>query len=417
MKKTPKSLRLHIGLFGRTNVGKSSFLNMVANQAVSITSKIAGTTTDVVQKTMELLPIGPVVFLDTAGLDDLSQLAQKRLEKTNRIFNSTDIVCLIVEGGIWGDFEEEIVSKSKAANLPLIGVINKTDKNYPDDDFMDKVSKKTDALLMCNSLDLPNRDIYINKLKSHLLRLCSDDFLNPPPIVGDLLPTGGVVVLIIPIDFEAPKGRIILPQVQTIRDALDSDSIAIITKESEYKKTLSKLKAPPDLVVCDSQVVDAMVADTLPNIKCTTFSILFSRFKGDLQESVRGVGGVDSLKKGDKVLIAESCSHHAIEDDIGRVKIPKWLNNYVGQEIAFDTYAGLDYPQDLQKYKLIIHCGGCMTNRREMLWRIDIARQAGVAITNYGVLISYIHGVLGRVLTPFPKALSVLQGSRAGKLN
>ena len=408
MKKTPKSLRLHIGVFGRTNVGKSSFLNMVVGQDVSITSEIGGTTTDVVQKTMELLPVGPVVFLDTAGLDDKSLLAEKRIEKTNKIFNSTDVVCLILEEGILGKFENEIIKKSKKANLPTIGIINKIDKKSPTKDFENTVLNKVDRVLLCSSLQVNKRDLYVNKLKHFLLDICPKEFFVSQPIVGDLIPTGGLIVLIIPIDFEAPKGRIILPQVQTIRDALDSDAMTLVVKESEYKDALSKLKEPPSLVVCDSQVVDKMVRETPKGVKCTTFSILFSRFKGNLDEFVRGVIQLDHIKEGDKILIAESCSHHAIDDDIGRVKIPRWLKQYLKKDIKIDVYAGKDFPKNLNHYSLIIHCGGCMTNRREMLYRIDLAKKNGVPITNYGICISYIHGFLERVLEPFPKTLEMI---------
>ncbi|MCK9572916.1 MAG: [FeFe] hydrogenase H-cluster maturation GTPase HydF [Candidatus Omnitrophica bacterium] len=409
MKKAPKSLRLHIGVFGRTNTGKSSFLNMIAGQDVAITSPVAGTTTDVVEKAMELLPIGPVVFLDTAGLDDTSELAGKRIEKTSKIFNRADIICLLTEPGIWGKFEEEVLLKAKEENIPVIAVINKIDISLPQKDFVDGVSSRVQGCILVSSVFFKKRNEYIDELKNYLIKLCPDDFLNPPPLVGDLVPAGRMVVLVIPIDLQAPKGRLILPQVQTIRDALDSDSMALVVKEREYSHALSLLKEKPALAVCDSQVVMKMVADTPPDVKCTTFSILFSRYKGDLIESVKGACVIDRLKPEDKILIAESCSHHAIEDDIGRVKIPRWLRQYLGHDIEIDVYSGKDYPDNLKEYSLIVHCGGCMINRREMLYRINLAKKQGVAITNYGVCISFLQGVLKRSLSPFPAALDAYE--------
>lgn len=409
MNKAPKSLRFHIGLFGRTNVGKSSFLNMVAGQDVAITSPIPGTTTDVVEKTMELLPLGPVVFLDTAGLDDKSVLSDLRIKKTKKVFERADAVVLLTEADIWSEYEDIILEEALAKNIPVIIAINKTDQKVASVDYLNIVKSKTSRFFPCSSLDLKNRDNYVNILKSFLIEVCPDDFLNPALLIGDLIPRNGLAVLIIPIDKEAPKGRIILPQVQAIRDVLDSGSSALVVKESEYKDTLNKLKAVPDIVVCDSQVVGRMVEDSPKELKCTTFSILLARFKGDLNELVKGVMVIDQLKPGDKVLIAESCSHHAIEDDIGRIKIPKWLEKYLGFKVTIDICSGKDYPQNLKDYKLVIHCGGCMMNKREMFFRIQKAKEQGVAITNYGVAISFLQGVLERVLCPFPVALEIFR--------
>ncbi|MBP7162721.1 MAG: [FeFe] hydrogenase H-cluster maturation GTPase HydF [Candidatus Omnitrophica bacterium] len=415
MEKTPKSLRLHIGVFGRTNVGKSSFVNMVSGQDVSITSAIPGTTTDVVEKGMELLPVGPVVFLDTAGIDDNSSLAEKRIDKTNKIFNRADVVCLVLEPGTWGHFEEYVLEKAGAAGVPVIGVINKIDCGFPDKDFVDKVVSKTRGCLSVSSTSKDKRERYIDEFKRHLIGVCPEDFLNPPALISDLVPAGQAAILIVPIDLQAPKGRLILPQVQTIRDALDGDAMTLVVKEREYSHALSILKEPPALVVCDSQVVLKMVAETPPDIKCTTFSTLFSRYKGDILECVKGVCAIDRLRPGDKVLIAESCSHHPIEDDIGRVKIPRWLRQYLGHDLEIDIYSGQDFPEDLVKYKLIIHCGGCMTNRREMLYRINRAKEFGVPITNYGICISFLRGVLKRILSPFPAALDCFEHNNSGK--
>ncbi len=405
MNKTPRGNRLHIALFGRTNVGKSSFLNMIIGQDIAITSPVAGTTTDVVEKAMELLPIGPVVFLDTAGLDDMSMLAELRLKKTYRVFDRTDIALLILEPDVWTEYEEEILKEAQKRKIPLIGIINKIDLKEPTPNFIKQVKSRIGRVILVSALDESHRDDYINALKAHLLEVCPADFLQPPPLIGDLLPPGGLAVLVVPIDLEAPKGRLILPQVQTIRDALDNDAAALVVKERELAHILSILKTPPNVVVCDSQVVLKMCADTPKEIPATTFSILFSRYKGDLVEQARGAAHIEALKPGDKVLIAEACTHHPIEDDIGRVKIPRWLRQYVGGDLQIDVYAGKDYPENLKEYKLVIHCGACVLNRREMLTRIQKAKEAGVPITNYGICISFLQGVLKRTLSPFPAAL------------
>jgi len=409
MKKTPKSLRLQIGLFGRTNVGKSSFLNLVAAQDVAITSPVPGTTTDVVEKAMELLPLGPVVFLDTAGLDDSSVLAEARLKKTVRIFDRSDVITLVVEPNTWTDYEERILEEAKKREIPPIVAVNKTDLHRASADFIEKVHSKTSRVLSCSSVDFDQRDPVINQYKKFLIEVCPEDFLKPPPLVGDLLPGAGLAVMIVPIDLEAPKGRLILPQVQTIREALDFDATVMVVKEKEYAHSLSNLKTPPHLVICDSQVVLKMVADTPGGIPCTTFSILFARNKGDLAELARGAAAIETLRPGDRVLIAEACSHHAIEDDIGRVKIPRWMRQYVGGDLRIDVFSGRDYPDNLKEYRLIIHCGACMLTRREMLARIQKAKEERVPITNYGLSISLSQGVIRRVLSPFPAALDSFQ--------
>ena len=412
MEKTPKSLRLHIGIFGRTNVGKSSFLNLVSGQDVAITSPVPGTTTDVVEKTMELLPVGPVVFLDTAGLDDVSLLAEARIKKTRKVFDRSDIIALLTEAEHWGDYEEQALDEAKKRRIPVIVVVNKTDLEAPSEEFLSGIREKGIGTITCSSLDAANRDKCVNTLKKHILDVCPDDFLSPPPLIGDLLPADGLTVLIVPIDLQAPKGRLILPQVQAIRDALDNDSAVMAVNEREYARALDKLKGPPDIVVCDSQVVLKMVADTPPGVKCTTFSILFARQKGDLIEAAKAAAVIEDLKPQDKVLIAEACSHHAIEDDIGRVKIPRWLRQYLGWDIRIDISCGKDYPENLKEYKLVIHCGGCMLTRREMFCRIQQAKEAGVAVTNYGVAIAALQGAIERVLSPFPSALDAYLKAR-----
>ncbi len=409
MQTTPKSLRLQIGIFGRTNIGKSSFLNMIAGQDVSITSAVAGTTTDVVEKAMELLPLGPVVFLDTAGFDDRSELGSLRVKKTKKIFDRSDIILLLVEAGTWSPYEEEILSEAKLRKIPVIPVVNKTDLKKADSAFLELLKQKSGQVVECSSLDLKNRDRYINILKTELIKACPEGFLNPPALLGDLIKPGGMGVLIVPIDLQAPKGRLILPQVQAIRDALDNDEAVVVCKEREYAHVLANLKNPPDIVVSDSQSVLKMVADTPPGVNCTTFSILFSRYKGDIVEAAKGITAVETMKAGDKILIAEACSHHAIEDDIGRVKIPRWLRQYIGGDIEVEICSGRDYPEDLSSYKLIIPCGGCMLTRREMLARIHKAKEYGVAVSNYGIAIAFLQGVLKRVLSPFPAALEAFE--------
>lgn len=405
MEKTAKSMRLQIGLFGRTNVGKSSFLNMIAGQDVAITSSIPGTTTDVVEKVMELLPIGPVVFLDTAGVDDESQLSDARLRKTAAIYDRADITVIITEAGVWGPYEESIISESDKRHTPVIVVVNKTDITVPTENFLAEIRKQVRGIVTCSSIATANREEYVNCFKQTVSAILSQDQLQPPLLIGDLVPPGGTAILIVPIDLQAPKGRLILPQVQTIRDLLDNDASAIVVKEREYTHMLSLLNEPPSVVVCDSQIVLKMVADTPPEIPCTTFSILFARLKGDLAKLAEGAAAIESLKSGDSVLIAEACSHHPAEDDIGRVKIPRWLRQYTGLELTIDICSGRDFPERLLDYKLAIHCGACMLTHKEMNNRINKALGAEVAITNYGLAISCLQGVIERVLTPFPAAL------------
>ena len=390
--KTLKSMRLHIGVFGRTNVGKSSLLNRVTNQEISIVSDIAGTTTDVVEKSMELLPVGPVTFLDTAGLDDETELGEKRIEKTMKIINRIDVAVVVCDYDGLDDYEKELIKKFDELKIPYLIVENKCDikkVEIPDYKNVLYTSVKDDENL-------------VFRFKDALVKLLPDDFVNSPKIVGDLVPPKSTVILVIPIDKEAPKGRIILPQVQTIRDLLDSDCLSYVVKETELKQAIENLKTPPALVVTDSQAFK-QVSEIVPeNIALTSFSILFARLKGDLDEFIKGAKAIENLKDGDMVLILESCTHHAIEDDIGRVKIPNWLRKKTGKNLVIHNYAGHDFP-DLSDYKLVIHCGACMTNRREVLSRILIANQKNVPITNYGIVISYCLGIL-------PRAIKIFQG-------
>ena len=400
MQKTPKALRLHIALFGRTNVGKSTFLNVIAGQDVAITSPEPGTTTDVVEKSMELLPIGPVLFLDTGGLDDDSVLGTERVARAKKTMDRADVVLLVCESGYFGEYEQKILSGAKRKKLPVITVVNKIDLVPVTKEFRIKLLAEGAGILECNAENKNERERIVDELKDHLKLVLPDEFQKPLHLVGDLVPPKGIIVLIIPIDIEAPKGRLILPQVQTIRSALDNDVMVVVVKEHEYAYMLTQLKSPPSLVVCDSQVVDRMVAETPEGVACTTFSILFSRLKSDMSTLIQGAAAINQLRSGDRVLVAESCSHHAMEDDIGRIKIPRWLREYTNAELEFNSCAGRDFPEDVSKYKLIIQCGGCMNNRSEMLSRLQRAEDAGVPITNYGLCIAQTHGVMERVIAP-----------------
>ncbi|PKN70529.1 MAG: [FeFe] hydrogenase H-cluster maturation GTPase HydF [Deltaproteobacteria bacterium HGW-Deltaproteobacteria-12] len=409
MNNTPKGNRLHIALLGRTNVGKSSLLNLMLGQDIAITSPVAGTTTDVVEKAMELLPLGPVLFLDTAGLDDVSELSGARLKKTAKVFDRTDAIILVTEADIWTDFEEAVLTEAKKRKIPLLIVINKIDLRSPSPDHRIFLQSKSGLILTVSCTDETKRQNYLADLKRKLLEVAPADFSGTPSLIGDLLPPGGLAVLVVPIDLEAPKGRLILPQVQTIRDALDNDAMTLVVKERELTAALSFLKSPPAIVVTDSQAILKVTADVPKEIPVTTFSILFARQKSDLNIMARGAAAIDTLQPGDRILIAEACSHHALEDDIGRVKIPRWLRQYVGGDLQIDTVCGRDYPDNLKDYKLILHCGGCMINRREMMTRLRKAQEAGIPVTNYGVAISFLQGVIRRSLAPFPSALAAFE--------
>jgi [FeFe] hydrogenase H-cluster maturation GTPase HydF len=402
---TLKSMRLHIAFFGRTNVGKSSLINRICGQDISIVSEIAGTTTDVVEKSMELLPIGPVTLLDTAGLDDVSQLGEKRVEKTMKVLNRTDVAVVVTDFGGLGECETELIAQLDALKIPYLIIVNKIDLRHCEEHSDEAIQNINDRIATL-PLVARNDDLFIItsaltdknlvfRFKEALVKLLPDEFVNSPKIAGDLVPQGSTVILVTPIDKEAPKGRLILPQVQVLRDLLDSGCLTYVVKETELQAALDNLKTPPALVITDSQAF-RQVSEIVPeSIPLTSFSILFARLKGDLDEFLRGVQAIDDLQDGDKVLILESCTHHAIEDDIGRVKIPKWLREKTGKDLIIENFAGHDFP-DITPYKLIIHCGACMTNRREVLSRILIAGEKGVHITNYGVAISYCLGILPR---------------------
>jgi [FeFe] hydrogenase H-cluster maturation GTPase HydF len=398
MKDTPKGMRLHIGIFGRRNVGKSSLLNALTRQQVSIVSDVPGTTTDPVEKPMELLPLGPVLFIDTAGIDDVGALGAMRAERTRSVFERTDLGILVAEAGSWGEFEIGILSELGGRRTPVIVVFNKMDLSRPSQAVLDDLAGR--KIPTVRTVASQGRGML--ELREALIRSAPEDFINAPPVLGDLIKPGDLVVLVVPIDLEAPRGRLILPQVQSIRDVLDHDSYCMVVKERELRDALDGLKRPPALVVTDSQAFLRVAGDTPAEVPLTSFSILFARLKGDLQEFVSGARSIDRLKPGDRVLVLEACAHHPIGEDIGRVKIPRWLRQYTGVDLEFVHMQGHDFPADLSPYRLVAHCGSCMLNRREVISRVLRCREAGVPITNYGVAITYSLGVLERALSPFP---------------
>ncbi len=399
---TPKSLRLHIGVFGRTNVGKSTLVNYISDQDTSIVSSVAGTTTDSVYKSMELSPLGPITLIDTAGIDDISDLSKERIERTAKVFDSTDVAIIVLEQNIWTKYEDEIVKQLNDKKTPFLFVINNYKKESLYEDFIKKLSSykfiETELLQ-----DKNHREQFLASLKQNLLSVIPEDSLNLQPLTQNIIKSFQTVVMVVPLDLGAPKGRLILPQVQMIRACLDINAVVIITKETELKQTLEKLKDKPDIVICDSQVVKK-VLDIIPeDVAFTTFSIIFSSNKSDFKTMLEGIKAIKNLKPADKVLIAEACSHHASKDDIGRVKIPKLLSKYLGFELRFDVSSGIDYPKNLEDYSLIIHCGGCMINKKQMISRLNYAVNKNIPITNYGMVISFVNNTLDRVIQPFVK--------------
>lgn len=401
MQPTSKGMRTQIGFFGRRNVGKSSLLNALTRQQVSIVSDVAGTTTDPVEKPMELLPLGPVLFIDTAGIDDIGALGEMRIAKTRQVFDRADLAVLVTEAGCWGDFEELLMSELLHRGTAVLVVANKADLR-PGEDALHAIPEQYRARAVAVSAA---ERTGLDAFREALLASVPPECLQPPAIVGDIVGPGELAMLVVPIDKEAPKGRLILPQVQTIRDLLDSDAYCMVVKERELRAALDRLKTPPKLVVTDSQVFLKVAADVPADIPLTGFSVLFSRYKGDLIKQVEGAMAIDQLKTGDRILIAEACSHHPIGEDIGRVKIPRWLTQYVGGKLEFVHSQGHDFPDDLPTFKLVIHCGACTMNRREMQTRIRRCADAGVPVTNYGLVIAYSLGIFERALGPFPAAL------------
>ncbi len=399
---TPKSLRIHIGVFGRTNVGKSTLVNYISGQDTSIVSPIAGTTTDSVYKSMELSPLGPITLIDTAGMDDISDLSKERIKRTTKVFDSTDVAIVVLAPNVWTEYENGIIEQLNSKKTPFLFVINNYKKEQLNTDFIKNFSQyefiETELLN-----DKNYRESFLSGLKQNLLSVIPEEYLNLQPLTQNIIKSFQTVVMVVPLDLGAPKGRLILPQVQMIRACLDINAIVIITKETELKQTLEKLKYKPDIVICDSQVVKK-VLDIIPkDVLFTTFSIIFSSNKSDFKTMLEGIKAIKNLKPENKILIAEACSHHASKDDIGRVKIPKLLSKYLGFEIKFDVSSGIDYPKNLEQYSLIIHCGGCMINKKQMISRLNYAVEKNVPITNYGMVISFVNNTLDRVIEPFIK--------------
>ncbi|MBP8625330.1 MAG: [FeFe] hydrogenase H-cluster maturation GTPase HydF [Syntrophorhabdales bacterium] len=404
LSETPRGSRLHIAIFGRRNAGKSSLINALTNQNIAIVSDVPGTTTDPVYKSMEILPIGPVVLIDTAGIDDVGELGRLRIEKAYSVLAKTDLLLLVLDpSNIEGNFEEEVIAQAKANNVPVIGVLNKSDL-YPD--VNPEIFKNRFDIPIIPVSALNKQGIY--ELKMAMIKHAPKDWVSPT-ILGDLISPGDIVILVVPIDLAAPKGRLILPQVQTIRDILDNDAMAYVVKERELKAAIGSLNKKPRLVVTDSQAFLKVAADTPRDVPMTSFSILFARYKGDLPALVKGIKAIENLVPGDKVLVAEACTHHRVEDDIGTVKIPRWLRQFVGGELDFSWASGYELPHNIKDYKLIIHCGACMINRKEMLHRLMEAEKADVPIANYGVVIAYTLGILRRALEPFPEVRGLLE--------
>ena len=403
---TPKGLRLHFGLFGKRNAGKSSLINALANQNISIVSSVAGTTTDPVEKAFELHPIGPVVFMDTAGIDDIGDLGQARVKKSLSVLEWMDIAIIVCEAGTWGEHEEKLLQLTHQNATPTIVVFNKTDLSEVSVDLLQLIQKRGYPVVLTSAATQQG----IEQLRNTIIQMVLSQTEPDRPLMGDLAHAGDTVILVTPIDTGAPKGRLILPQVQAIRELLDSGAKCFVIKEDRIKETLQELKVPPALVVTDSQVVLRVVKEVPEPIPVTTFSIQVAYAKSDLQEMAIGAAAISKLKPGDRVLISETCSHHPLKDDIGRIKIPNWLKQKFG-DIQIDIAVGKDFPTDLTPYKVIIQCGGCIVTRRHMLARLRAAKAQGVPMTNYGVAISLLQGVLDRALACHPQAKAAYENA------
>lgn len=398
MNQTPASERIHIGFFGKRNAGKSSVVNKVTGQTLAIVSPVKGTTTDPVYKTMELLPMGPVMIIDTPGIDDEGRLGELRVKKTYQVLNKTDVAVLVVDGTVGiTDVDQEMIRMFKEKDIPYIVVFNKKD-------LCDQCSNMEGVPSIWVSAEKGDG---IHELKEKIAALSRQEE-SEKRIVGDMILPGDFVVLVVPVDSAAPKGRLILPQQQTIRDILDAGGITVVVKDSELKDALDGLGRKPKMVITDSQAFDKVSKITPENIMLTSFSILFARYKGRLESTVKGAAGLYKLKDGDKVLISEGCTHHRQCEDIGTVKIPRWIEQYTGKKLVYEWSSGTEFPEDLSDYSLIVHCGGCMLNEREMKYRQKQAGRQGVPMTNYGILIACTQGILKRSLMPFPEILQFL---------
>lgn len=410
MNQTPMSERVRIGFFGKRNAGKSSVMNAVTGQEIAVVSDVRGTTTDPVYKSMELLPLGPVVMMDTPGIDDEGDLGALRVRKSYQVLNKTDAAVLVIDGAEGVSKEDsELVARIRRKKIPFLVAVNKRD--IAPEGAVHRVREELglddSQIVVVSASDGTG----INELKERIARTARTEETQKY-IVRDIISPSDFVVLVVPIDKAAPKGRLILPQQQTIRDILDGDAVSIVVKDCELKETLQKLGKKPKLVITDSQAFSKVSADTPDDILLTSFSILFARYKGNLETAVRGVTAVDGLRDGDVVLISEGCTHHRQCDDIGTVKIPRWIREYTGKEVRFETTSGTEFPDDLSRYRMVIHCGGCMLNEREMKYRLSCAQDQDVPMTNYGILIAYVKGILKRSVEVFPEISALLDQSR-----
>lgn len=401
MNQTPKGERIHIALFGRRNAGKSSLINAITGQDLAIVSEIKGTTTDPVYKAMEILPLGPVMLVDTPGLDDEGTLGEERIRKARSVLNKTDIALIIADGKNAAEdftFEEKILELTKKKEIPTILVMNKQDEWADKENF---ITARGDICVSAKT------GYHIHELKEMIAKkIPAED--QTGKLVGDLLSPGDFVVLVVPIDSAAPKGRLILPQQQVIRDVLESGAISVVCRDTELADTLARLGESPRLVITDSQAFASVAKDTPEQIPLTSFSILFSRYKGDLETQLLGVKTLEELKDGDTILMAEGCTHHRQCDDIGTVKLPRWIREYTGKQLHFETSSGGGFPEDLSKYRMVVHCGGCTLSKKEMAFRIAEAKDQGIPIVNYGTLIAGLKGVLKRSVEPFPDYRNLL---------
>ncbi len=406
---TPSSERVHIGFFGRRNAGKSSVMNAVCGQQIAVVSDVKGTTTDPVLKAMELLPLGPVTMMDTPGIDDEGELGALRVKRSYQILNKTDIAVLVVDARLGMTEEDEaMLQKIRDKNIPHLIVFNKTDLlegEITEEDIPRLTAGKAGQTKVCFVSAESGEGIHDLKETIAAIGLVPE---GEKHLVSDLIKPLDTVVLVVPVDKAAPKGRLILPQQQTIRDLLEGGAITVVVKDTELKDTLEKLATPPKLVITDSQVFGPVGKIVPEDVLLTSFSILFARYKGNLATLVKGVAAVEDLKDGDTILISEGCTHHRQCDDIGTYKIPKWLAEYTGKDIRIATTSGVEFPEDLSPYRMVIHCGGCTLNEREVKYRIACAEDQGVPITNYGIFISYVHGILKRSVKVMPDIYKLL---------
>lgn len=409
MNDTPSADRVHIGFFGRRNAGKSSLLNAVTGQNLAVVSDVKGTTTDPVTKSMELLPLGPVVMIDTPGIDDEGELGSLRVRKSYQMLNKTDVAVLVVDGktGLTPE-DEALLQKIREKKIPCAIVFNKLDEEDGDNGSSRRwIRLPAEYPVICASARTGRG---VNRLKECLARLGKQEE-SSKRIVGDLIEPSDFIVLVVPIDKAAPKGRLILPQQQTIRDILEAGAVSVVARETELADILKALGKKPKLVITDSQVFGKVAADTPEDVLLTSFSILFARYKGNLEKLVEGAAVLDEIRDGDKILICEGCTHHRQCGDIGTEKLPRWIEKHTGAKPEFVFTSGTEFPDDLRPYRLIVHCGGCMLNEREMKYRMKCAADQGVPMTNYGVAIAHMHGILKRSLGPFPQLAEKLENS------